>query len=89
MPTLPATLTLAQASATLRQLSPALAGGATVELDASALQDFDSSALALLMQLRRQAQAAGGDLLVRAAPAPLVELARLYGVDAALPGLAT
>lgn len=84
---LPEALTLATASAALRALEPALVAGAHHEADASALRDFDSSALALLLQLRRSAQAGGGDLAVRHAPAALAELAALYGVDATLPGL--
>ena len=56
-------------------------------MDASALNDFDSSALAVLLECRRRAQAAGRPFRVDGAPLKLVELARLYGVDAALPGL--
>ena len=85
--TLPDTLTLATAAQTLRSLEPALASNARAELDASALRDFDSAALAVMLQLRRSAQAAGGDLRITGAPRPLAELARLYGVDEALPGL--
>lgn len=84
--TLPDTVTLATAAQTLRALEPAL-GGAPVEVDASTLRDFDSAALAVLLQLRRSAQAAGGDLRISGAPRPLAELAQLYGVDEALPGL--
>lgn len=86
--TLPDTVTLATAAQTLRALEPAL-GGTPVEVDASALRDFDSAALAVLLQLRRSAQAAGGDLRISGAPRPLAELAQLYGVDEALPGLET
>ncbi len=84
--TLPDTVTLATAAQTLRALEPSL-GGAPVEVDASALRDFDSAALAVLLQLRRSAQAAGGDLRISGAPRPLAELAQLDGVDEALPGL--
>jgi phospholipid transport system transporter-binding protein len=83
---LPETLTLATAAQTLRTLQPALKG-VRVEVDASALRDFDSAALAVLLQLRRDAQAGGGDIVIQRPPAPLVELAHLYGLDAALPGL--
>lgn len=76
---LPATATLAQASGLLR----GLAGEAT-EIDAAALQDFDTSAVALLLEARRRAEARGARLVVRNAPAKLVELARLYGVDGLL-----
>lgn len=85
--TLPDTVTLATAAQTLRALEPAL-GSTPVALDASTLRDFDSAALAVLLQLRRSAQAAGGDLRISGAPKLLADLAQLYGVDAALPGLA-
>lgn len=86
---LPPTLTLDTAADALRMLhgEPAAAGGAAFSVDASALTRFDSSALALLLQARRQAQAAGREFVVRGAPAPLAQLARLYGVHALL-GLA-
>ena len=50
-------------------------------IDASALKDFDSSALAVLLECRRIAQASGKAFTVRGVPAPLAELAGLYGVD--------
>lgn len=86
---LPDTLTMATATQALRGLEPALAGHgrAQVEVDATALRDYDSAALAVLLQLRRSAQAAGGDLCIKGAPKLLAELAQLYGVDGALPGL--
>lgn len=86
---LPPTLTLdtaARAASALRHDAAAAAGG-TLVIDASALTRFDSSALALLLQARRQAQAAGRPFAVLDAPAPLTQLARLYGVHALL-GLA-
>jgi phospholipid transport system transporter-binding protein len=60
-----------------------------VRLDASALQDVDSSTLALLLQLRRRAQAAGRALVLDGAPAKLHQLAQLYGVDALVGAAAT
>jgi phospholipid transport system transporter-binding protein len=51
-----------------------------LSLDAGTLQHFDSSVLALLLQLRRQAQARGVRVDVRDLPPRLVALARLYGV---------
>jgi phospholipid transport system transporter-binding protein len=57
-------------------------------VDASPLVDFDSAALAVLLQLRRQADAAGRGFELRDAPSKLVQLAQLYGV-AALLGLPT
>jgi phospholipid transport system transporter-binding protein len=79
---LPATLTLGEARATLRTLEEGVqqAADSPVTLDASALRDFDSSALAVLLGARRAAQAAGKALAVQGAPAPLVALAGLYGV---------
>ena len=58
---LPPTLTLDTAADALRalQAEPAGAGGAALTVDASALARFDTAALALLLQARRQAQAAG------------------------------
>ena len=49
-------------------------------IDASALREFDSSALAVLLACRRSAQALGGEVQVRGLPAALRELASVYGV---------
>ncbi|SEN05605.1 STAS domain-containing protein [Brachymonas denitrificans] len=54
--------------------------GQQAQVDASALQSFDSSALATLLALQRQAMERGASLHLHAAPLRLVELARLYGV---------
>jgi phospholipid transport system transporter-binding protein len=75
---LPATLTLEQAAATLATLP---ADGSASAIDASALREFDSSALALLLQARRLAQAAGRGFEVQGASSKLRQLAQLYGVD--------
>lgn len=57
-----------------------------VLVDASALSDFDSSALAVLLGLRRVAKAQGRSVLVEGMSARLRELATLYGVlDLLLP----
>lgn len=53
---------------------------APVLVDASALHDFDSSALAVLLGLRRVANALGRTVQVTDMPARLRELATLYGV---------
>ncbi len=83
---LPATLTALEARATLRMLAQAMTaepeGGVVV--DASALQEFDSAALAVLLDCQRQAQAWGRPFSVRQAPAKLAALAKLYGVDVLL-----
>jgi len=52
-----------------------------LQVDASALQHFDSSALAVLLELRRQTQARGQSFRVTGMSARLSELAGLYGVD--------
>lgn len=81
---LPATLTLDQAAA----LGAALpADGSAWAIDASALREFDTSALALLLQAKRLAQAAGRRFEVSGAPPKLQQLAQLYGVHELL-GLA-
>ncbi len=93
---LPPSATLADAPALLAQLDQALADGSgPLEVDAGGLQNFDTSAIALLMQARRQAQAAGRAFSVVGAPAKLAQLAQLYGVEellslsVSLPGPAT
>ena len=79
---LPATATLEQTADLALTLPAAVASGdGPVQIDASALQAFDTSAIALLLQARRLAQAAGRGFEVSGAPAKLVELARLYGVE--------
>jgi phospholipid transport system transporter-binding protein len=83
---LPDTVGAPEARDTLRRLSQALAGEpqAEIVLDASALRQFDSSALAVLLECQRLSQAAGKPLLVRGAPPKLHALAKLYGVDVLL-----
>ena len=81
---LPATLTMDEASATLARLQKALASsgggsGASV-LDASALTELDTAALAVLLECKRACAARGQTLGVSAAPDKLVKLAQLYGV---------
>ncbi len=79
---LPATATLDQAAELAATLPAAVdAGTGTLRIDASALQAYDSSTIALLLQARRLAQAAGRDFEVVGAPGKLAELARLYGVE--------
>lgn len=79
---LPPSATLADAPALLAQLNQALAGGSgPLQVDAGGLQNFDTSAIALLMQARRLAQASGRAFSVVGAPPKLAELARLYGVE--------
>ena len=81
MLTLPATLTQSQAQATLAGLLAAVPQeGAQVLVDASALSDFDSSALAVLLALRRQCTAQGRALVCQHLSPRLTELAALYGI---------
>jgi phospholipid transport system transporter-binding protein len=77
-----ARLGFAEAKTELERLLPAVAAaaGSRVELDASALSEFDSSAIAVIMELRRAAARAGGTLALRGAPPKLIKLAQLYGV---------
>lgn len=79
---LPATVTIAEARETLARLAQAAAAEAGVELtlDASALARFDTSALAVLLECKRIAQARGKRFALVQAPQRLVELARLYGL---------
>jgi phospholipid transport system transporter-binding protein len=56
-----------------------------VVADAGALTRFDSSALAVLLECRREAQVAGKTFSVRAMPARLRSLASMYGVAELLP----
>lgn len=58
---------------------------AQVTVDASALVRFDSTALAVLLELRRVAMAAGKALVLQALPTRLLDLARLYGIAELLP----
>ena len=79
---LPAQLTLAEARVCLRQLAQGLSEQSTeVALDASALTRFDSAALAVLLELRRQSLSQGLGFSVLGLPAPLASLAALYGVS--------
>jgi phospholipid transport system transporter-binding protein len=82
---LPATLTAHEARDTLRMLKQSIQGQADgVEVDASGLVQFDSSALSVLLECQRQAQAWGKTFTLRDAPPKLAALAKLYGVDALL-----
>ena len=73
---LPATATLEEACALLRDM-----GQDTDVVDASELKAFDTSAVALLLEAHRRAQARGATFSVRGAPPKLRELAQLYGVE--------
>ena len=87
---LPSTVTMREARDTQRMLSQALQqevkaqNEAVLTVDASGLQQFDSAALAVLVECQREARAFGKGFAVRQAPAKLLSLARLYGVDTLL-----
>jgi len=90
---LPAVLTSREARAAQRALDQSLRqrfqqepkdAAAEVLVDASGLQRFDSAALAVLLECQRLARAKGRGINVVQPPPKLVELARLYGVEALL-----
>ena len=83
---LPATITAREARDTQRLLAQALQGEpqSGVVIDASNLLQFDSAALAVLLECRRLAQAWGKRFALHNPPPKLVALARLYGVDGLL-----
>ena len=84
---LPAELTHEQAAACCRMLGQALRAqpGGAVVADAAALQKFDSSALAVLLDCRREALSVGKTFSVKSLPTRLRDLATLYGVAELLP----
>jgi phospholipid transport system transporter-binding protein len=82
---LPATLTAHEARDTLRMLTQAMPEQASnIDIDASGLVQFDSSALAVLLECQRHAQGWGKAFSLREPPAKLRALAKLYGVDSLL-----
>ncbi len=87
---LPSRLTMREArgaSAALGSGVAAAVRGTRLVVDASALQELDTAALAVLLQARRDAQARGVELVVQGAPPQLRRIAALYGVETLL-GLA-
>ena len=86
MLTLPSSLMHDLSAAYARGLvSLVLAQPAEVVADASTLQTFDSSALAVLLACRREAIAVGKTFSVYGLPARLRQLAGLYGVAELIP----
>jgi phospholipid transport system transporter-binding protein len=79
---LPETLTLREARDVLRLLKVSLEREAEplLVVDGSQLARFDSSALAVLLECRRLAQAWGKRFELQALPPKLAELAALYGM---------
>jgi phospholipid transport system transporter-binding protein len=84
---LPARLTVDEANDTLRMLQQGLKRepGDRLVVDAGALQHFDSSALAVLLECERLAVAGGKRFEVQQLPPKLRELAGLYGIGELLP----
>ena len=83
---LPAELTHTQARACLQTLVESLRADLQHGVvDASQLVQFDSSALAVLLALRRECAALGRRFVVQGLPARLKELATLYGVAQLFP----
>lgn len=79
---LPARLMHGQARACRQELKQAMATSEdrVILIDAADLQQFDSSALAVLLACRREARAMGRKLQLQGLPDKLRELAALYGV---------
>ena len=86
---LPAELTQKQASSCLRMLVQGLKSEVEPALlvDATALARFDSSALAVLLELRRESLAIGKRFAIRGLPPRLGNLAALYGIAELLPSV--
>ena len=82
---LPATLLQAQAQSVADGLTDVLTKvlrpGSLAVIDASDLNHFDSSALAVLLTCQRVSAAAGGTLLITGLPARARNLAQVYGVS--------
>lgn len=79
---LPSELLQANAVAQCAALLAALKSQAGEQwtLDASALKEFDSSAISVLLQLHRDAKGAGKSLRITGVSEQLSKLAALYGV---------
>ena len=79
---LPQELTQPQANACLHSLVQEMASlpGLEAVVDASPLNRFDSSALAVLLEFRRAALAKGKRFSTQGLPKRLSDLAALYGV---------
>ena len=86
MLTLPVKLTHELARACLDQLKQNVRSEAPqVVVNAASLRHFDSSALAVLLELRRECARLGKRFSVQSMPQRLSDLARLYGIEGLLP----
>ncbi len=82
MLSLPPTLMHPQAQSCLQELQAGVGASASpILVDASALTAFDSSALAVLLELRRHTAKAGKILHLQGLPERLKVLASVYGVQ--------
>ena len=80
---LPSELTHRQATACLAQLLQSVGGaapGSALVVDAAPLRVFDTSALAVLLECRREALTRRKTFAVQGLPAALRSMAGLYGV---------
>jgi len=84
---LPPSLTLREAQPALEALRGAFAasGEPIWRVDASAVSRLDSSALAVLLECRRESSALGRGFSVKGLSPRLRELAALYGIAGLLP----
>ena len=84
---LPEQLTMQTTAQALLVLQRALSSqaGPAVAIDAQGLRVLDSSAVAVLLELRRELQAAGRSMSLRHPPPRLSDLVSLYGVSELLP----
>ena len=80
---LPERLTLQESVKELARLERAVSqqAGSAVSLDASAMKVFDTSAVAVLLELRKRALAQGKTFTVTQWPERLRDLVGLYGVS--------
>jgi len=87
---LPAEITQGKALTCLTMLQTAARASSDpdVVIDAAPLERFDSSALAVLLECRRESLARGKHFAVTGMPPRLAELAALYGVAPLLAGKA-
>jgi phospholipid transport system transporter-binding protein len=80
---LPPTITQAHATACLDTLTTGLQNepSSQVVVDAALLRSFDSSALAVLLEFRRECARAGKHFVLQGLPQRLRDLAALYGIE--------
>lgn len=85
---LPAVLTHDAAASFARGIASSIVSEPPVVVaDLGSLTEFDSSALALLLECRRLALQAGKSFAVQGAPARIRQLATLYGVAELIPAV--